>query len=202
MTGDDLADRRGMETAVYQPAEDSGLLAEAVVERGHGRFLEVGTGSGWVAQKAVTDADDVESVVATDVNPHACRSARERGREVASAGGIDVVRASLLDPFADDAFDTVAFNPPYLPTDPENEWSDWMERALSGGETGRELIDPFVDDVGRVLAPGGVVLLLVSSLTGYDDVVERVERRGFDHEVVVRESYPFETLSVLALSVK
>lgn len=202
MTGEDLADRRGVETGVYQPAEDSGLLAEAVAERGHGRFLEVGTGSGWVAEQAVTKAEDVESVVATDVNPHACRSARERGRKVASEGGIDVVRANLVDPFADDAFDTVAFNPPYLPTDPENEWSDWMERALSGGETGRELIDPFVDDVGRVLAPGGVVLLLVSSLTGYDEVVDRAERRGFDHEVVVRESYPFETLSVLALSGK
>lgn len=204
MTGDDLAERRGMETAVYQPAEDSGLLAEAVVERGRGRFLEVGTGSGWVAEQAVREADDVESVVATDVNPHACRSARERGRQMASEGGsgIDVVRASLVDPFDDDAFDTVAFNPPYLPTDPDNEWSDWMERALSGGETGRELIDPFVDDVGRVLAPGGVVFLLVSSLTGYDDVVRRVEARGFDHEVAVRESYPFETLTVLALSRK
>ncbi|MFC6824731.1 HemK2/MTQ2 family protein methyltransferase [Halopelagius fulvigenes] len=204
MTGDDLAERRGMETDVYQPAEDSGLLAEAVVERGRGRFLEVGTGSGWVAEQAATEAADVASVVATDVNPHACRSARERGRAAAPEGngGIEVVRANLLDPFADDSFDTVAFNPPYLPTDPDNKWSDWMERALSGGETGRELIDPFVDDVGRVLAPGGVVLLLVSSLTGYDEVVERAERRGFDHDVVVRESYPFETLSVLALSGK
>ncbi|RDI72806.1 HemK2/MTQ2 family protein methyltransferase [Halopelagius longus] len=204
MTGEDLAEKRGMETDVYQPAEDSGLLAEAVVERGCGRFLEVGTGSGWVAEQAAREAADVESVVATDVNPHACRSARERGRAAASEGHgeIEVVRANLLDPFADGAFDTVAFNPPYLPTDPDNEWSDWMERALSGGETGRELIDPFVDDVGRVLAPDGVVLLLVSSLTGYDEVVERAERRGFDHDVVVRESYPFETLSVLALSEK
>ena len=190
-----------METNVYQPAEDSALLAEAVVDRASGRFLEVGTGSGWVAERAAREAD-VEEVVASDVNPHACESARERGERSADEGhlAIEAVRANLVDPFADDAFDTVAFNPPYLPTDPDNEWDDWMEQALSGGETGRKFLDPFVDGVGRVLADGGRVLLLVSSLAGYDDVVERVESRGFDHETVVQESYPFEVLSVLELA--
>jgi len=112
-----------------------------------------------------------------------------------------VVRADLVAPFADGAFDTVAFNPPYLPTDSENEWDDWMERALSGGESGRELIEPFLDSVGRVLAPEGTVLLLVSSLVGYDAVLDYATDRGFDIDdpAVVEESYPFETLSVVAL---
>jgi len=51
-----------------------------------------------------------------------------------------------------------------------------------------------------VLAPDGVALLLVSSLTGYGAVLDAVRECGFDHEVVVEESYPFETLSVLALT--
>jgi len=71
-------------------------------------------------------------------------------------------------------------------------------RAL-GRQSGRELIEPFLDDVGRVLAPGGVVLLLVSSLTGYDEVLALVEDAGFAAEPVVEESFPFETLTVLAL---
>ena len=198
---DDLAERRGMETNVYQPAEDSALLAEAVVDHARGRFLEVGTGSGWVAERAARDAE-VTRVVASDVNPHACESARERGAALRAEGhlGIEAVRANLVDPFRDGAFDTVAFNPPYLPTDPDNEWDDWMESALSGGESGRKFLNPFVDDVGRVLADGGRVLLLVSSLTGFEEVVARVEARGFDHETVVQESYPFETLSVLRLT--
>lgn len=190
-----------METNVYQPAEDSALLAEAVVDHAEGRFLEVGTGSGWVAERAAREAN-VERVVASDVNPHACESARERGATLREEGhlGIDAVRGNLLDPFREDSFDTVAFNPPYLPTDPDNEWDDWMEQALSGGETGRKFLDPFVDDVGRVLRPGGRVLLLVSSLAGFDDVVARVESAGFDHETVVQESYPFEVLSILRLT--
>ena len=186
----DLAARRGLDDAVvYQPAEDSGLLAEAAVAEAHGRVLEVGTGSGWVASRVASERD--LDVVGSDLNPHAARQARDRGVEAAVA--------DLLSPFRADAFDTVCFNPPYLPTDPDNEWGDWMEHALSGGESGRELIEPFLADVGRVLAPDGVVLLLVSSLTGYDEVLALIDEAGFSHEPVVEESFPFETLTVLAL---
>jgi release factor glutamine methyltransferase len=188
----DLAERRGAETTVYQPAEDSGLLAEAALEEATGRVLEVGTGSGWVAKRVDEEAGEVDEVVASDVNPHACRQARERG--------VEAVRGDLLDPFRAGAFDAVLFNPPYLPTDPENEWDDWMETALSGGETGRELIEPFLDDVERVLAPEGIVLLLVSSLAGYEEIRGRAADAGFDDEVVREESFPFETLSILRLS--
>ena len=189
MTGDDLADRRGMDVTVYQPAEDSGLLAEAAVKHARGRVLEVGTGSGWVAQQVAEETG--LRVVGSDLNPHAAQQARERG--------VEAVVGSLIDPFAADTFDTVCFNPPYLPTDPDNEWGDWMEHALSGGESGRELIEPFLADVDRVLRPDGVVLLLVSSLTGYEAVLELIETAGFTHEVAVEESFPFETLTVLAL---
>ena len=187
---DGLAERRGLdEVAVYQPAEDSGLLAEAAVAEAHGRVLEVGTGSGWVADRVATERD--LDVVGSDLNPHAARQARDRG--------VEAVVADLLAPFRADAFDAVCFNPPYLPTDPDNEWDDWMEHALSGGESGRELIEPFLADVGRVLAPGGVVLLLVSSLTGYDEVLDLIDAAGFAADPVVEESFPFETLTVLAL---
>lgn len=188
-TSRDLAERRGIETDVYQPAEDSALLAEAALDQAFGRTLEVGTGSGWVAERVAVETDC--PVVASDVNPYACRQARARG--------LTVVRGNLVAPFRDETFETVLFNPPYLPTEPENEWGDWMETALSGGETGRELIEPFLEEVGRVLAPGGQVLLLVSSLTGYEEVLELVEDAGFEHEPVVEESFPFETLTVLRL---
>jgi len=198
----DLAARRGLDDAVvYQPAEDSGLLAEAAVAEAHGRVLEVGTGSGWVASRVASERD--LDVVGSDLNPHAARQARDRGVEAAVADLLSPFRADAFDTVCfnppADAFDTVCFNPPYLPTDPDNEWGDWMEHALSGGESGRELIEPFLADVGRVLAPDGVVLLLVSSLTGYDEVLDLIEEAGFAADPVVEESFPFETLTVLAL---
>jgi len=93
----------------------------------------------------------------------------------------------------------VLFNPPYLPTDPEVERDDWMEVALSGGEDGLAVVDPFLDAVGRVLAADGVVYLLVSSLADVDEVVERAAGEGFSAVALRDESFPFETLTVLKL---
>lgn len=194
MTGDvpDLADRRGMETAVYEPAEDSALLAEAAVEAVGPDDLvyEVGVGSGWVSARVA--AETGARLVGGDVNPHACRAAR--------AHGVEAVRANLVDPFREGAFDVVLFNPPYLPTDPDAGWDDWMETALSGGPSGRAAVDPFLDDVARVLAPDGVALLLVSTLTDPEAVTDRAAANGLATEPVRRESYPFETLTVYRLA--
>lgn len=193
-----LAERRDVETAVYQPAEDSRLLADAAVGQvdADDLVVEVGTGSGYVAER-IADETGVR-VVGTDLNPHACRQARERG--------VEAVRADLLAPIRDGAVDVVLFNPPYLPTDPAAEWDDWMETALSGGESGLAVVEPFLREVGRVLAPDGVVLLLVSSLTGAGGdpsgvaaAAELASEAGFSAVALRDESFPFETLTVLKL---
>jgi release factor glutamine methyltransferase len=194
MTMDDdrprLADRRDL-NRVYQPAEDSRLLAETAL--GHvddaDLVLDVGTGSGYVARRLT--AERGAEVVATDVNPHACRQALE--------AGLPVVRADLLGPFRGDTFDVVVFNPPYLPTDPDREWGDWMERALSGGESGRGVVEPFLADLRRVLVPDGEAFLLVSSLTGVDAVRDCARTCGLTTMEAAAESHPFERLVVLHL---
>lgn len=187
----DLKERRGLDDEVYQPAEDTHLLATAAVEHlGDAEtVLDVGTGSGYVGATIAAETD--ARVIGSDLNPHACREAHGRG--------LETVRADLVDPFAANAFDAVVCNPPYLPEEPAGAFDDWMEVALSGGETGREIVEQFLSDVGRVLTPDGTVFLLVSTLTGVDEVVERASEEGFSAVAVVDESYPFETLTVLKL---
>lgn len=196
----DLAERRGMETEVYQPAEDSRLLASVATERitASDRVLDVGTGSGYVAARIASETG--AAVCASDVNPHACRRARANAGEE----GIElpVVRGDLTRPFRADTFDRVVFNPPYLPADPDAERDDWMERALSGGESGRAVIEPFLDDVGRVLAPDGELLLLLSTLTGIEAVAAYAADRGLAAQTAREESYPFERLAVLSITTK
>ncbi|MFC6755774.1 HemK2/MTQ2 family protein methyltransferase [Halomicroarcula sp. GCM10025894] len=176
---------------MYQPAADSDLLARAAAERvtSGDRVLDVGTGSGYVA---ATLAEAGAEAVGVDLSPLACREAAENG--------VRVVRGDLVAPFRADSFDLVSFNPPYLPTPEDAEWDDWMEHALSGGEDGRRLVDPFLESVGRVLAPGGEALLLVSSLTGPDAVRAYARKRGFQSEVLANEKHPYEELVVLRFS--
>ncbi|WP_302080671.1 HemK2/MTQ2 family protein methyltransferase [Salinibaculum rarum] len=185
-----LADQRDTET-VYQPAEDSKLLADTAVaytESGDW-VLDVGTGSGYIAHRF--GEETAARVVGSDLNPNACRQARD--------AGVSVVRADQLTPFRDGAFDVVVFNPPYLPTEPDREWDDWMETALSGGESGREVIEPFLDDLYRVLAPDGDAFLLVSSLTGIDAVRDYARGNGLTTMEAATESHPYEKLVVLHL---
>jgi len=185
-----LADQRGVET-VYQPAEDSDLLARTAAERvtSGDRVLDVGSGSGYVA---ATLSEAGAEAVGVDLSPLACREAAENG--------VPVVRGDLVSPFREDSFDLVAFNPPYLPTPEDAEWDDWMEHALSGGEDGRRLVDPFLASVGRVLAPGGEALLLVSSLTDPDAVRAYARETGLESEVLASEKHPYEELVVLRFS--
>jgi len=187
----DLTERRGLDGDVYQPAEDSRLLAETALEyvTPEDRVLDVGTGSGYVGATIATEVG--ARTVGTDLNPHACGAARKRG--------LEVVRADLVAPFRTNSFDVVVCNPPYLPTDPDEEFDDWMEVALSGGESGMAVVKPFLETVSRVLTPDGCVLLLVSSLTGVEDVVEHANQQGFAAVAVADDSFPFETLTVLKL---
>lgn len=186
-----LADLRG-EPQVYGAAEDSHLLATTAVGRiqRDDLVLDLGTGSGYVGRQ-VSEACDAR-VVASDLNPHACRRARDEG--------LAAVRTDMVAGFGDDAFDWVLFNPPYLPTPEEREWDDWMERALSGGQDGRAVVNPFLASVRRVLAPGGRALLLVSSLTGLDAVRNTARNEGLVTTEAADESYPSERLVVLELS--
>jgi release factor glutamine methyltransferase len=185
-----LAERRNTEQ-VYQPAEDSRLLAETAVDHvgADALVLDVGTGSGYVADRVATETG--ARVAGSDLNPHACRRA--------SAAGLAVVRADLTTAFRDGAFDVVLFNPPYLPTGPDEGWGDWMDTALSGGPDGRSVVEPFLSDLRRVLAPRGRALVLVSTLTDPDAVRASATANGLATRRVASDSYPFEQLLVLEL---
>jgi len=177
----------GIPDQVYSPAEDSFLLLRAALRevRPTDRVLEVGTGSGYVAAGLLGRA---AVVVATDINPHAARYARARG--------LAAVRTDLAMGLSG-PFDLILFNPPYLPTAPEERIDDWLEYALDGGPTGRATIERFISDIGRVLSPFGRVLLLVSSLTDPGAVRELFARQGFVAFIVDEERLEGETLYVL-----
>ena len=187
-----LAEHRGIDTDVYGPAEDSALLAAAVEDDIDtvDLVLDVGTGTGYVG-KRLAEATDAR-VIGTDINPAACHRARENG--------IEAVIADLTTPFGQRVFDVVVFNPPYLPEVPEMKLDRWFKSAVTGGESGRAVINSFIADVGRVIRTDGRVYLLISSLTGLDAVTERSTTEGFDVHVLERVEYPDEDLLVLRLS--
>jgi release factor glutamine methyltransferase len=174
---------------VYDPSEDSYLLLEAALKeaRPGEKVLEVGTGSGIVSMFVM----DVTDVIATDISPYAARNAR--------LNGVPVARADLYNGICA-KFDLIIFNPPYLPTPPGEKLETWLNRAFDGGPTGRHEIARFLKHVDRILAPGGRILTVVSTLTGVEEIKRMFAGRGFRAEEVASEKIPFERLVVLKFS--
>jgi release factor glutamine methyltransferase len=172
---------------VYPVREDTLLLLRAALAeaKSSDRVIELGTGSGYVARHL---AGKVALVAATDVNPHACRAA--------ASPGVGVARADLAAGIRGQ-FDLVLFNAPYLPTKPEERMDDWLEKALDGGKTGREVIARLLPDLPRLLAPGGRLLLVVSELTGVDEVRSLLGDAGFRAMIAWEEVIEGERLVVV-----
>lgn len=179
---------------VYEPAEDSFLLADAALKEAaqRMRILEIGAGSGFVSAVLLANLKDIY-LVATEINPHAARCAR--------ANRVEVIRTDLFKGIKieklEKRFDLILFNPPYLPTSKEEKMPGWLNYAFDGGISGRETLDSFLDEVKDYLKPEGKVLIIISSITGLKAVREKMEELGFEVDIVERKKVSFEELMVV-----
>lgn len=178
---------------VYEPAEDTHLLLRVALDEvgPEDRVLEMGCGRGVISKRLAPLA---RSLLATDINPSAVRLLRR--------AGIDTVQADLFCGIRS-KFDLVLFNPPYLPTGEDEVLKGWLNFAFDGGKNGRDTINRFLEMVGDHLeAERGRALLLISSLSGSWQVIEKAREEGLSVEVVAREKHFFEELLVLRLTLR
>lgn len=175
---------------VYDPAEDSYLLADAAVEHAKDgmRVLEIGAGTGFVS--AVIQANRKVELIATEINPCAAACARSNGIEIIRTDMFAGIRKGPQ-------FDLILFNPPYLPTSEDEKVPGWLNYAFDGGIDGRTSIRYFLEEVSGYLAPGGTILLLVSSLTGIKEVSERMQAYGLKTKIAASTKCSFEELVVI-----
>jgi len=175
---------------VYKPAEDSLLLLRHVEARVHGSVLDMGTGSG-VQAVAAASKPGVSRVVAVDIDGGAVEVARRRAAEAGVSDKIEFRVGDLFEGVGGERFDWIVFNPPYLPSEGAADEPSW-----SGGRTGGEVIARFLSEAAGHLKRDGAVLLVHSSMTGFDR-----GRVGALYRVEVLEELPlfFERLYCLLL---
>jgi len=175
---------------VYEPKEDSILLAENISLKPRDRVLDIGTGSGL---QALVAAGKGAKVVAVDINPKALDAAG-RNAENNRVSNIDFRLSDLfsgIDP--KEKFDLILFNPPYVPSDEK----DLEAKAWAGGKAGRETIDRFIEQAPKHLKKGGRILLLVSSLNHPEGIKEKLRQKGLRTREIGRKKIWFEQLILL-----
>ncbi|MFQ6080160.1 MAG: HemK2/MTQ2 family protein methyltransferase [Candidatus Bathyarchaeia archaeon] len=183
-----------VEENVYEPAEDTFLLAENLVVGEHDVVLDMGTGCGILG---VLAAKRARKVVAVDVNPHAVRCAEMNARLNGVTEKVDIRRGDLFEPVKKgEKFDVIIFNAPYLPSE-EGEQKTWIGRAWAGGTTGRQLIDRFVSRAPSYLREGGRVLLVQSTLSNVGETIQRLEGGGLHASILAEKKVAFETIVVI-----
>lgn len=165
---------------VYEPREDSYLLAEAVNKYAFGNVLDIGTGTGI---QGIVAALNKCNVTFSDIDENAIRCAKKNAL-VNGVGGKFVV--SDLFGNVTGKFNTIIFNPPYL------ESKGILHRDLDGGKNGRVLIDRFLDSCKEYVTEDHIILLLESSANKYGKDVKRLNA-----DVVAKAHYFFEDIVVL-----
>ncbi|MEM7813684.1 MAG: methyltransferase [Candidatus Aenigmatarchaeota archaeon] len=184
--------RQKSQEEVYAPAEDTWLLADVLAhERLMGKdVLEIGCGSGFLTKII---AKKGARVTAVDINPAAVAATKKILGEEKLDGH---VFASDLFSNVLGAFDLIVFNPPYLPEGAEDAIVG-SDARYSGGKTGREVIEKFVQQSKGRLKAGGKILLLISSVTGERDVISEFAKNGFAARPLVRRKIDWEELVVV-----
>ncbi|OIO26993.1 hypothetical protein AUJ14_00825 [Candidatus Micrarchaeota archaeon CG1_02_55_22] len=187
---------------VYAPEEDSLLLAGAAARHAHCRILDLGCGTGLAGITAALKPE-VNEVVFADINPLAIACSRGNAQRNGVLAKASFTESDLFNNL-EGKFDTIMFNPPYLPTAQDEHVKGLLDEAFDGGPDGRAVSDLFIKTVANFLNHNGIILLVSSSLAsseedgkGNEETKKKLEDQGFAVEEIGRESFFFEKLVVL-----
>ncbi|HYD03122.1 MAG TPA: HemK2/MTQ2 family protein methyltransferase [Alphaproteobacteria bacterium] len=185
---------------IYEPEEDSYLLAQCVKKLSKGNVLDMGAGSGIQGFTALK-SKNVTHVLFADINPAAIKHIKnivDKDKEDYDSSKISLIVTDLFSNIGKDEytkFDTIIFNPPYLPDD---EFDD-EKLITTGGKKGWEIYDKFLRQSKLYLTLNGQILLLFSSLTDKNKIDELVTKHGYGKNMIAKKGLFMEQLYVYLL---
>ncbi len=165
---------------VYRPAEDTFLVLDNIVPGN--TVLEIGCGTGIISVYCATLGREV---TCCDVSPDA-RNCTEKNA-IRNHVELKILDSQLFNNI-DGKYDTIIFNPPYLPTDDRYEESE----QWNGGTGGFDVIRPFLKSAPDHLTEGGSIYIILSSLTDIEGLIK--EFRNYSFKEKGRQSFFFETI--------
>jgi release factor glutamine methyltransferase len=168
---------------MYVPSDDTFLLADCIRQYSGRWALEIGVGLGVLLNLL---EKNFANVAGSDIDLRALQHCRGRS-------GAMLVCCDAASAFAG-KFDLIVSNPPYLPDD------EVKDTTVHGGPKGIETTIHFIHSALPLLARGGKMLIVVSSLADSSSLDQLVEEKKMRKKVVKEKRMFYETLSVIELS--
>lgn len=168
---------------MYVPSDDTFLLAECIKQYSGRWALEIGVGSGVLLNLL---EKSFANVAGSDIDLRALQHCRGRSDAM-------LVCCDAASVFAG-RFDLIVSNPPYLPDDKVRD------TTVHGGPAGIETTIHFIQSAIPLLASGGRMLFVVSSLTDSSAVDKLVAEKKMSKKVVKEKRMFYETLSIVELA--
>jgi HemK-related putative methylase len=151
--------------------------------------LDMGTGSGVCA---VFAAKHAARVVAVDINPAAVRCAGINALLNGVEGKIEVRQGDLFVPVADERFDLIVFNPPFL----RGAAQDDRDRAWRSPD----VAERFAAGLRAHLKPGGCALVVLSTFGHARHFLEEFSRQSLHTETLAERRFVNERLIVFRIA--
>ncbi|XP_051561342.1 methyltransferase N6AMT1 isoform X4 [Myxocyprinus asiaticus] len=170
---------RGCFSDVYEPAEDSFLLIDALEK----------------------DAERLKQSSCTDVNPAASQCTQETSH--CNSLQLQPLVTDLVEcllPRLNGKVDVLVFNPPYVVTPSEEVGSHGIEASWAGGKRGREVMDRFFPIIPQLLSVHGLFYLVTVSENNPKEILSLLRESGLKGDACLSRQAGRERLSILRFS--
>lgn len=203
---------------VYEPAEDSFLLLDAIeadlpqiIDKKPIICLEIGSGSGVVVTALAKVLQDCVCY-ATDINPFACRITNKTAK--CNNATIEMLNMDLTNGFRENEIDLLIFNPPYVVTTNDElesksqpssssstngDFNTNIIKSWAGGVDGRVVMDRVFEHLDKILAPNGIAYILVIKDNKPEEIVVKLEKMNYRADVVKERRIRGEHLFILKI---
>jgi release factor glutamine methyltransferase len=185
---------------VYDPAEDSFLLLEALNIDPNDSILELGTGCGIIALDCARKGS---RIICTDINPFAVQLTRcniERNQRILR-GSIEIRQGDLFSVLHEnELFNVIIFNPPYLPTKKQEKVGGWFDIATDGGQNGLRVTRQFIQGLKKHLLNTGRAYFIFSSLSSRVTLEHYLKNERLSSCIVTRRKFDGEELDVYCVT--
>jgi release factor glutamine methyltransferase len=188
---------------VYEPAEDTFQLLEAIEINQDESVLEIGTGCGLISLVCVQKG---ANVVCTDINPYAIELTKRNFKKnnILLEGYLQIREGHLFSVLSkNELFDVIIFNPPYLPTSSTDIIDDsyWFNVSVDGGKDGLKVIKGFIEGLKSHLNKMGRAYFVFSNLSDQKLLNKFIAENNLKSKIINTYNYNDEKIEIILLTI-